>query len=79
MVSVTNERITSLTNEQLYWIGFYDGIAGRATDRKFSSSLDYELGHVAGYRACPTSAYNVPAAKEGYLERGWGDELLNPL
>lgn len=78
MVTATRQP-QMLTTEQLYQIGFADGLAGRATDRKFKNSLDYEMGHIQGYRACPTSLYNLETGKEGYLERGWGDELLNPL
>lgn len=68
-----------LSPSQLYAIGYGDGLAGRRQSLEFKHSLDYCMGHVRGYRENPNSLYNVEKAVETPLERGWGDELLNPL
>ncbi len=68
-----------LTSEQLYAIGYGDGLSLRPKDRKYRESLDYVMGHTQGYQANPNSLANVPAIAESYLERGWGNELLNPF
>lgn len=78
MLATPNPPVT-LTADQLYQIGFGDGLAGRRQDRRFAESLDYATGHVAGDRTRPDSLFNVPKATEGYDEIGWGDALLNPL
>ncbi|MCY7392162.1 MAG: hypothetical protein LH647_11970 [Leptolyngbyaceae cyanobacterium CAN_BIN12] len=70
---------TTLTTEQLYAVGFGDGLAGRPRDRKYSGSLDYGMGHTQGYRSRPDSLFNVPAVQEQPLEIGAFDELLNAL
>jgi hypothetical protein len=74
----TFEKV-ELTTDQLYAVGFGDGLDGRPKDRKYRESLDYVMGHTQGYRANPNSLANVPKGQESYLERGWGDEILNPF
>jgi hypothetical protein len=70
---------TELTTEQLYAIGFGDGLAGRPRDRAYSGCLDYGMGHAQGYRAKPDSLFNLPAIQESPLEIGAFDELLNAI
>lgn len=70
---------TALTADQIYAIGFGDGLAGRVKSAQFREHLDYVCGHVRGYRSRFDSLYNLAQTQESYLERGWGDELLNPL
>lgn len=68
---------TALSTDQLYAIGFGDGLAGRPHDRQYCESLDYIMGHTQGQRANPDSLFNLPPAQESYFEWGHGDELLN--
>jgi hypothetical protein len=39
-----------LSNDQLYAIGYGDGLADRLPDSKFTYSLDYAMGHTMGRR-----------------------------
>jgi hypothetical protein len=67
-----------LSPDELYSAGYRDGVALKAKHPQFCINLEYLKGYVAGYRANPDSLFNLPAVAESHLERGWGDELLNP-
>jgi hypothetical protein len=42
--------MTELDPNQLYAIGFGDGLADRPLDSNFTYSLDYAMGHTMGRR-----------------------------
>jgi hypothetical protein len=68
-----------LAPDQIYGAGFRDGFNRRIPNPNFSDNIDYLRGHVAGYRTNPQTLFNVETSPEALLERGWGDELLNPI
>jgi hypothetical protein len=44
-----------LTSDQLYAVGFGDGLADRPMDRNYRESIDYLLGYGMGGRSTPTT------------------------
>lgn len=66
---------TIVIDPVIYQAGFRDG--QRSMMR---GSLSGNESYLAGFHAGLTLyRSNIPAVTEGYLERGHGDELLNPL
>lgn len=79
MLSVLVKLVQQVSPDQLYSAGYRDGINGRSYSPLYRETVEYLKGYVAGYRANPASLYNLAPTSEVPLERGWSDELLNPL
>jgi hypothetical protein len=74
MIPMTVEH-SILIDPALYRAGFRDGCRSRMRG-SLCENQSYLAGFNVGIRLYRSE---IPAVTEGYLERGHGDELLNPL
>lgn len=74
MIATTIEH-RIIIDPVLYRAGFKDGTCSMMRG-SFCDNESYLAGFNAGLRLYRSE---VPAIAESVLERGWGDELLNPI
>lgn len=79
MITAQKQPTARISPKQMHDAGYRDGLNRRKNYDLYRANAEYRQGYQAGYRANPSSLFNLEIPAQALLERGWGGELLNGI